>query len=63
MYITQGLKRAVQVNRNGIATIDGERQNTWEQFAQRVARLAGALKKLGVEADTRVAILAFNSDY
>lgn len=63
MYITQGLKRAVQVNRKGIATIDGERQQTWEVFAQRVSKFAGALSKLGLQPQERVAILSLNSDY
>lgn len=62
MYLTQGIKRAAQVNRHGIATIDGERKHTWEVFEQRVAKLAGALRTLGLEADGRVAILSFNSD-
>ena len=62
MYITQGLKRAVQVNGQGIATIDGERQQTWQEFADRVAILAGALVSLGLEPDDRVAMLALNSD-
>ena len=62
MYITQGLRRAVQVNRQGLATIDGTRQYSWETFTERVARLAGALKSLGLRADERVAILSFNSD-
>jgi acyl-CoA synthetase (AMP-forming)/AMP-acid ligase II len=62
MFLTQGLKRAAQVNRHGIATIDGERQQTWEVFEQRVAKLAGALRTLGLEAGGRIAILSFNSD-
>ena len=62
MYITQGLKRAVQVNRNGIATIDGERQQTWGSFAERVTKLAGALQALGLQTETRVAILSQNND-
>lgn len=62
MHITQGLKRAVQVNGEGIATIDGERQYTWREFANRVAKLAGALKSFGLQADDRVAMLALNSD-
>jgi acyl-CoA synthetase (AMP-forming)/AMP-acid ligase II len=62
MYITQGIKRALQVNRDGAATIDGERRHTWGEFAERVARLGGALKKLGLESDGRTAILALNSD-
>jgi long-chain acyl-CoA synthetase len=63
MYITQALKRAVQVNRRGIATIDGERQQTWEQFAERVAKLAGGLRQLGLQPGGRVAILGLNSDH
>lgn len=64
MYLTQGLKRAVQVNRDGTATIDHhhQRRQTWGAFAERVARLAGALKNLGLETDGRIAVLAFNSD-
>jgi long-chain acyl-CoA synthetase len=62
MYITQGLKRAVKVNGRGLATIDGDRQRTWHEFAQRVAKLAGALKQLGLKKGDRVAILALNSD-
>ncbi len=62
MYITQGLKRAAQVNGRGIATIDGERQQTWQTFADRVSRLAGALRSLGLKPDDRVAIMTLNSD-
>lgn len=62
MYITQGLKRAVQVNGKGLATIDGERQRTWAEFALRVAKLAGTLKGLGLKEGDRVAMLALNSD-
>ena len=62
MYITQGLKRAAQVNRQGIATIDGARRYTWEEFEGRVAKLAGALGALALAPNDRVAILSFNSD-
>jgi len=62
MFLTQGVKRAAQVNRHGIATIDGERRRTWAEFEQRVAKLAGALLALGLEPGGRVAILSFNSD-
>jgi long-chain acyl-CoA synthetase len=62
MFLTQGLKRAAQVNRDGIATIDGDRQHSWSEFVLRVAKLAGALKALGLQPRDRVAILAFNSD-
>ena len=62
MYITQGLKRAVQINGRGIATIDGKRQHTWQEFAQRVAKLAGVFRQLGLSVGGRVAILSLNSD-
>ena len=62
MTITQGLKRAVQVNGEGVATIDGQRQRTWHEFAVRVEKLAGALKSLGLKEGDRLAILALNSD-
>mgnify|MGYP001107959930 CR=1 FL=1 len=62
MYITQGLKRAVQTNGRGIATMDGERKRTWAEFRERVAKLAGALQSLGLRDGGRVAILALNSD-
>ena len=62
MFITQTLRRAVQIKAKGTATIFGERRQTWEQFEGRVARLAGALQALGVGREERVAILALNSD-
>ena len=62
MYITQALKRAVQIHRNGIATIDGTRQRTWAELAERVAKLAGVFQGLDLSAGGRVAILALNSD-
>lgn len=62
MSITQGLKRAIQVHRHGTATICGSRRRTWEETGQRVARLAGALRTLGLGREGRVAILSLNSD-
>jgi long-chain acyl-CoA synthetase len=62
MYLTQGLKRAAQVNRNGIATVDSGRRQTWQVFERRVAKLAGALQSLELGLGGRVAILSFNSD-
>ena len=61
-YISQGLRRAVQINRSGIATICGERRRTWGEVSDRVTRFAGALRALGLSAAGRVAILALNSD-
>ncbi len=62
MQLTQALKRAVQINRTGTATRFEDRQWTWEQFGNRVARLAAGIRNLGVRDGDRVAILALNSD-
>ncbi|MBH0776916.1 acyl-CoA synthetase [Nocardia bovistercoris] len=62
MYLTQGLHRAVQHDPNGIMTICGERTRTYRETADRVAKLAGGLRELGVNSGDRVAILALNSD-
>jgi acyl-CoA synthetase (AMP-forming)/AMP-acid ligase II len=62
MYITSAVRRAAQVNAGGIATIDGRRMRTWAELASRVARLAGALRQLGVGDGDRVAMLSWNSD-
>ena len=62
MSILQGLRRACQINPNGIATIDGGRRQTWRQFRDRVARFAGVLGAAGVQRGDRVAILSLNGD-
>ncbi|MGE2716292.1 acyl-CoA synthetase [Mycolicibacterium litorale] len=62
MYLTQALHRAVQQTPELPATVFGERVRTWAQSADRVARLAAALRALGVRTGDRVAILAHNCD-
>ncbi|WP_433555957.1 long-chain-fatty-acid--CoA ligase [Pseudonocardia xinjiangensis] len=62
MYLTQGLHRAVQRTPGRPATIFGDRVRTWAESGERVARLAAALKAVGVRTDDRVGILAHNSD-
>ncbi|MGN2641246.1 acyl-CoA synthetase [Nocardia takedensis] len=62
MYLTQGLHRALQQNPDGVMTVCGARSTTFRQAADRVARLAGGLRALGVNSGDRVAILALNSD-
>jgi len=62
MYLSQCVNRAVQLNPQGLATVFGERKQTWTEFKDRVARLAQGLKSIGVENNDRVAILALNSD-
>jgi len=62
MYLTQTLRRAVQISGNRIATRYGDREQTWRQFERRISKFASALKYLGVKQEERVAILALNSD-
>jgi long-chain acyl-CoA synthetase len=63
MRLTQTLRRAVLVHADKTATIDGDRLRTWREVQDRVARLSGALRKLGVKEGDRVAVLANNCDY
>jgi len=53
----------VQQKPDGIATIFGDRIRTFAQQRERVARLAGALCRLGVTPGDRVAYLGLNSDW
>jgi acyl-CoA synthetase (AMP-forming)/AMP-acid ligase II len=62
MYLTQGLHRALQQRPNAIASICGDRAWTFAQFGHRVARLAGALHRLGMKTGDRVGMLSLNSD-
>lgn len=62
MYLTQALHRAVQQHPDRIAVRFGDRQRTFRHLAERVARLAGALQALGMQAGDRVAMLSLNSD-
>ncbi|MFB6448021.1 acyl-CoA synthetase [Bradyrhizobium tunisiense] len=62
MNITHGLRRALQINPNGLATVYGQRRRKWGELGERVARLAGGLRSRGVKDGDRVAVLSFNSD-
>jgi acyl-CoA synthetase (AMP-forming)/AMP-acid ligase II len=62
MYVTQALHRSLQQTPDQPATIFGDRVRTYAEQAGRVARLAGALRTLGVSDGERVAILSLNSD-
>ena len=61
-YMTQGLHRAMQRHPGKLATIFGERQHSYGQYAERIARLAAVLQKLGMARGDRVGMLALNSD-
>ncbi len=64
MTFNANLARALQstIRHNGPrpAILDGERISTWSEFGNRVARLAGALRSMGVSAGSRFAILSRN---
>src|SRR4051812_23442920 len=62
MYLTQGLHRSIQQKPDGMATIFDDRGRAFAEQGERVARLAGALRGLGVMPGDRVAYLGLNSD-
>jgi len=62
MYLTQSLHRNAQLDGGGVATVYGDRVRTWDESADRVARLAAGFVELGVSVGDRVAILSLNSD-
>lgn len=62
MHLTAGLHRSLQKHPQKIATITGARRQSFAQLAARVARVAGALQALGLQAGERVSVLAENSD-
>jgi acyl-CoA synthetase (AMP-forming)/AMP-acid ligase II len=62
MYLTQPLHRAVQQTPDAVSTVFGDRTRTFAETADRVSRLAGALRGLGVGTGDRVGIYALNSD-
>lgn len=61
-YLTQAIHRNAQIRKNKIATVNGNRQKTWGEIKERVAKFASGLHALGVQEGDRVAILALNSD-
>ncbi|MES2531736.1 MAG: long-chain-fatty-acid--CoA ligase [Pseudomonadota bacterium] len=63
MYLTQGLRRAAQQTPNAVASVFQGRERTFAQLIDRVARLAGMLRQLGVQPGDRVGMLALNSDW
>ena len=62
MDLGQGLRRAVQTRPEAFSTIFRDRRRVWRETADRIARLAGGLRAIGLDKGERVAILAQNSD-
>lgn len=62
MNLTQMLHRAAVSDARSIATRFDGRDRSWADLKGRVARMAGALRQLGVSEGDRVAILALNQD-
>lgn len=59
--LTQGMRRAVAIRGREAAIVDGPIRFTWEQFADRVARLAAAFVAIGLKPGGRVVLLSLNS--
>ena len=62
MYLTQALHRAAQQHPDRVAVRFGDRQCSFGELIDRVARLAAALQALGMQRGDRVAMLSLNSD-
>lgn len=61
MQIAQTVRRSACLYPDQWALVEGDTRYTWRQFEQRVAALAGGLRRLGVAEGDRVAMLAENS--
>jgi long-chain acyl-CoA synthetase len=62
LRLTEGLHRQLQRAPDEVATVFGERRQPWRQVADRSARLAAALQRIGMKPGDRIGMLAHNSD-
>ena len=61
MLLIQAIRRNAGFRRTSVATIDGQSEQDWQTFVDRVARAADGLRQIGVKAGDHVGILALNS--
>jgi long-chain acyl-CoA synthetase len=62
LQLTEGLHRQLRHAPHEIATVFGERRQSWRELGQRSGRLASVLQNIGMQSNDRVAMLALNSD-
>ena len=62
MYVTAGLHRSLQRHPDKIATVHGNRRQSYRQLVDRVARTASVLRSSGLVAGDRLSVLSANSD-
>ena len=62
MSMTLALQRSIQSTPDRIATVFYGKRQSFRAFGDRVARLASALKTLGMAQGDRVGVLGLNSD-
>jgi len=62
LQLTEGLHRQLRNAPDAVATIFGNRRQTWRHLADRSARLAAVLRSAGMMKNDRIAMLALNSD-
>ncbi|MEM6441621.1 MAG: AMP-binding protein, partial [Pseudomonadota bacterium] len=56
------IQRNAAIHADALGTAFGARRRNWGEAAERIARIAGGLKALGLTEGDRVAMLALNSD-
>lgn len=61
MSLLQAMRRHANFRARQIATVEGGVRHDWRHFEDRVLRLAGGLRSLGVSPGDKVGILALNS--
>lgn len=60
LSIAGGVREFARSTPNAVAVIDGERQLTYAELAERAARAASSLRSLGLDTGDRVAVLLGN---